>query len=247
MSINGVAGTFLLDTGAPTTVSNEFAAQIDLWNKATPFDVSSDPDNPQPVYGAHYAPIESFAVGAIRGPRNSGQVLIIDLSHVSAVVGEKVDGFLGNSTLGSADYVLNVRRPSLEISSNLHLSAASQALPLKLAGFNGYRTYLPVTINGKSFDLLLDTGSNVTVVTPAVLNALAGIETEVVERGIASINGVEAKAVQRFRAAVTLGNVSVPEFTVVVGDGNRIGLDLLAFGELSVSVNQRRFIFRSLN
>jgi aspartyl protease len=247
MSINGVAGTFILDTGAPTTVSKEFADRIDLWSKATPFDVPSDADNPQPAYGAHYAPIESFTVGSIRGPRNGGQVLIVDLSHVSAVVGEKVDGFLGNSTLGSADYVLNVRRPSLEISGNRHLSASAEALPLKVGGFNGYRTYLPVAINGKSFDLLLDTGSNITVVTPEVLSALAGIETEVVERGIASINGVETGTVQRFRAAVKLGDVSVPEFTLFVGNGNRIGLDLLAFGELSVSVNERRFAFRDLN
>lgn len=247
MSINGVPGTFVLDTGAPTTVSKQFADRIGLWNEAIPFDVPFDPDNPQPPYGAHYAPIESFTVGSIRGPRNSGQVLIIDLSHVSAVVGEKVDGFLGNSTLGSADYVLNVRQPSLKIAGNLQLAGSSQALPLKVGGFNGYRTYLPVTINGKSFDLLLDTGSNITEVTPEVLSALGGIETEFVEGRIASINGVETGPFRRFRAAVKLGNVSVPEFTFFVGNGNRIGLDLLAFGELSISVNERRFVFRNLH
>ena len=245
VTANGVATSFLLDTGATnTTVSKQFAGRIGLWSEARPLDAPIETETPQPVLGAHYAVLRSFKLGPIRAKRDSGQVLVVDLSYVSRLVREEVDGLVGNATLGSADYVLNVRRPSLELARTLKLSDSPQAVHLKTSG---HRTYLPATINGKSFDFLLDTGSNRSFVTSEVLHTLGDVETDVVERGIISLNALETKSFKRFRAKVTLGDVSVPDFALLIGDGNRIGLDLLRFGELSVSVNEGRFVFRSLD
>jgi predicted aspartyl protease len=245
VTVDGVAATFLFDTGTTHLfVSADFGSRIGLSGKARYLPVAIETATPQPVYDAQFAPIESFKLGPIRARRNPGEVVILDLSNVSLLAGEQIDGLLGNGLWASADYVLNVGEPSLQIVRTLDLFSDPQALP---ATVSDNRTYLPVAINGKSFEFLLDTGSNFSTVSAELFESLGEIDSEAVELGKVGINAADTKSIKTFRefhAAVTLGQVSASDFVFLVDDKNVIGLDLLRLGELSVSVKQRRFVFR---
>lgn len=241
--VNGVPATFLLDTGSTNTVvAKKFADRIELRGDLLRRDFQIDARTPEKILEGQYAAVNSLTVGSVRLRRSSGHVLIVDLPNLSALAGEAIDGILGNSTLGSADYILNVSRPSLQVSRKLRLSDSRLARDLKVAG---YKSYLPVEIDGRTYDFLLDTGSNATMATPDVLHALDGVRSDFVDLGIVTIDSAETKKLQRFRADLKLGDVTLRDFAFLVGDVNLIGLDLLMFGELSVSVRERKFVFRN--
>lgn len=243
VEVNQARATFLLDTGATNTaLADRFADRLGLQEKALPLDVPLETAAPYPVYGARYVPLTSFRLGPIRAKRNSGDALIVDLSHASRITQEEIDGLVGHATLGSADYVLNASKPSLKVGRTLRLADFGRVTQLKV---RGYKTYLPISIEGKTYDFLLDTGSTRSYVSDQVFRMLEEIEVKHVELNSVSLNSSETRVFESFSTTVSLGEVSVPAFVFLVGDGNRIGLDLLRYGELSVSVRKRMFVFRS--
>lgn len=244
VAVNRIPATFLLDTGATNTVlSSQFASRMNVESEALPFDMPIETASRQPLVGARYVPLRSFQLGPIRAKRNSGEALIVDLSNVRKLTKEDVDGLVGNSTLGSADYILNVHKPSLKVARTISLPDYGQAARLSVSG---HRTYLPVSVNGRTFDFLLDTGSTRSFVSLEVLQQLEGIDVKSLQLESVSVNAVDIGKFDSFTAAASLGEVFIPKFSFLVGDRNLIGLDLLRHGELLVSVKQGRFVFRNV-
>ena len=242
VEVNGIPTTSLLDTGTTNTVvSKEFADRIGIQGDPLKRDFPIEASAPDAIQEGQYANLNSFRVGSIRAKRKSGQALIVDLPHLSAQFGEDVTGILGNATWSSADYVLDARRPSFGISRRLRLAASPEAYRLKVSG---YRTYLPVEINGRTFDFLLDTGSNASRVTQEIIDELMPANSDYIELEITTMGSTETRKFPDFHAAVKVGHVLIPEFTFLVGKENVIGLNLLRYGELSVGTREGKFIFR---
>lgn len=242
MEVNGIPATFLFDTGTNhTVISKEFADRFGIRANCFKRDIQTDVSVPGGTREAHCVELKSARMGPIRAKRNPGQALIVDLPHLRAIYGEDVAGVLGNATWFSADYVLDVERPSLVMSRRLGLSESSEAHRLKVSGGE---TFIPVEIDGRRFDFLLATGSGATRVTQEVIDALRPVNYDYVELEVTTMGSTEYKKLPVLHAAVKVGNVEIPQFTFLVGKENVIGLSLLRYGELSVSMRDEMFIFR---
>jgi predicted aspartyl protease len=242
VEVNGVPATFLLDTGTThTVVSKEFADQIGMHGDTFKRDVPIEVNALGARQAGDVADLKSLRVGPVRAKRKPGQVLIVDLPQLGAHFGKDVDGILGNATWSSADFVLDAGRPSLGISRRLELARSTEAHRLRASS---NMTYLPVEIDGRSFEFLLDTGSSATRVTQQLIDELRPVNYDYVELEITTMGSKEYRKFPALHAAVQVGQVRIPQFTFLVGKENVIGLNLLRYGELSVSVREGMFIFR---
>jgi predicted aspartyl protease len=242
VEVNGSPTTFLLDTGTThTIISKEFADRIGIHIDSPQHEVPIEIGGPGATQIGHVAALKSFRMGSINAKRNSGQVLVVDLSSLFTHVSDGVTGLLGNATWFSADYVLDAERPSFLVSRRLGLSESPDSLRLKSSGGS---TYLPVEIEGQSFDFLLDTGAGTTRVTQEVIDKLRPVNYDYVELEITTMGSTEYKKLPALHAEVKLGQVHIPQFTFLIGKENVIGLNLLRYGELSVSARDGMFIFR---
>lgn len=242
VEVNGIPTTFLLDTGTTRTViSKEFADRIGIHGDSRQHEVPIEIGGPGATQVGHAAALKSFRMGSTNARRKAGQVLIVDLPGLFAQIGDGVTGLLGNATWSSADYVLDAGRPSLLISRRLGLSESPDSLRLKASGGS---TYLPVEIEGQSFDFLLDTGASTTRVTQEVIDELRSVNYDYVELEITTMGSTEYRKFPALHAEVQLGQVHIPQFTFLIGKANVIGLNLLRYGELSVSTREGVFIFR---
>lgn len=242
VEVNGVPATFLFDTGTThTIVSREFADQIGMHGDTIKRDIPIEVNALGARQAGDVADLKSLRVGPVRAKRGPGQVLIVDLPQLGSHFGKDVDGILGNATWSSADFVLDAARPSLGISRRLELAQSTEAHRLRVSG---NRTYVPVEIDGRSFEFLLDTGSSATRVTQQFIDELRPMNSDHIVVEITTMGSTEYRKFPALHAAVQMGQVRIPQFTFLIGKENVIGLNLLRFGELSVSVREEMFIFR---
>lgn len=242
VTVNGVDATFLLDTGATHTVlANPFAERLGLRDQAVSVVMNLTTAASQSVQNTQITPIRSFRLGQVRARRNSGEAVIMDLSRISNFAQDNIDGIVGNATLESTAYELDVRNRVLSIGKTYKFSHQEQALSLRSSG---HKTYLPVSINGKTFDLLLDTGSTISFISPNLLRELDGVNVDHVELQGVSVDASHKRIYERVRVAVSVGQVTISQFPLLVGEPSRVGLDLLRHGKLIVSSRSGQFQFR---
>ena len=242
VEVNGTPTTFLLDTGTThTVISKEFTDRIGIRGDSPEREVPIEIGGPGANQVGHVTRLKSFRIGSIEANRKSGQKLIVDMSRLFAQIDDGVSGLLGNAMWSSADYVLDAGSPSLLISRRLGLSKTPDSL--RLNATSG-KTYLPIEIEGRTFDFLLDTGASTSRVTQEVIDKLRPVNNDYVELEITTMGSTEYKKLPALHAEVQLGQVHIPQFTFLVGKENVIGLNLLRYGELSMSAREGMFIFR---
>lgn len=237
---NGIQTTFLFDTGtSDTVVSKEFADRNGIHGRPLQRDRPIEASAGAADQEDQYVRLRSFRVGSVRAKRKVGPVQIVDLPRLGAQFGGDVTGMLGNAMWSSADYVLDASQPSLVISRRLNLSASPEASHLSVSG---NRTYLPVKIDGRTFDFLLDTGSSATRVTQEVIDEIR--PSDYLELEITTMGSTEYRRIPALHAKVAVGLVQIPQFSFLIGEENVIGLNLLRYGVLSVSNREGMFVFR---
>lgn len=242
--VNGIAGNFLVDTGSThTIVAKSFAERIGLAKVASQEANIVDATGVELPLPSYFANIDSLRVGSIRVGRVRGTVPVVDLANLNRIMGEELDGVLGNNILASADYILNVRKPSLLLARNIGLSDSQMAQKLTVAGS---AIYLPMTIASKSLDFRLDTGSNASFITREAINSTAAGNTELIELQDSLLGSTSTRTFQKLKTTVNIAGVQISKATLLVAEKNVVGLDLLSHGELSLSGRDRKFEFREI-
>lgn len=242
VTINGANGLFLLDTGTTNTVlAKRFADRIGLNSHAVSIAVDVHTPSSRSTRDMQLVPIRSFRLGQIRAKRNSGEAVVMDLARISDFAQGEIDGIVGNATLESAAYELDVRNRVLLIGKAYKFSDQDQAIPLRRFG---HKTFVPVSINGKTFELLLDTGSTRSYISPHLLQELDGVSVDCIELRGVSVDASNKTIYERINVAVSFGKVTISQFPLLVGEPSRVGLDLLQHGTLIVSPELGQFQFR---
>jgi len=222
IEVNRIETTFFFDTGtASSQVSPDFAEHAGIRDGEVK--------------------LRSFHVGSIDAKRKIGPLGIADLTKCCTRYDVNVTGSLGSALWSTADYILDVQQPKLEVLPTLRLSGSPGASPLRIAD---QKTYLPVTIEGQTFEFLLDTGLGGARVTQDLINRVRPVNHDYVEIEITTGTVKEYKKLPALHAEVKIGDVHIPQFTFFVGEENAIGLNLLQQGELSVSTREGLFTFR---
>jgi predicted aspartyl protease len=222
VEVNGVATTFFLDTGtAESRVSADFAEHIGLRNGERK--------------------LRSFLVGSIDATKKIGSLRVADPTQCCTRYDVRVTGSLGAAMWSTLDYVLDAQKPKLEVMPELRLAGTPGASPLRVAE---ERIYLPVTVEGRTFEFLLDTGRGGSQVIQSFIDRLREVNSDYVEVEVTTGDVKQYKKYPALHAEVRLGDVHIPQFTFFVGEENAIGVNLLQQGELSVSARDGLFTFR---
>jgi predicted aspartyl protease len=242
VKVNGVAATFLVDTGSThTMLAKAFADRIELEPVADRKASMVDAAGAEMARPGEWVKLVSLRIGSLRVAQVRDAFPVVDLANLTRLMGENVDGVLGNNILASTDFILNAQQPSFVVAKRIGLSKSQSAQDLVVSGL---AMYLPIAIAGKPFEFRLDTGSNVSSVTQEVLEAVAPGETHTVELQQLLLESVDVKTFQHFSADVYVAGAQIADATLLVAEKNVLGLDLLRHGELRVSARDRRFEFR---
>jgi hypothetical protein len=222
VEVNGIPTTFFLDTGtAGSHVSRDFAEHVGLRDGALK--------------------LRSFRVGSIDAKAKAGPLRIADSTKCCTRYDASLTGSLGAPMWSTLDYVLDAKKPSLEVLPTLELAGAAGASTLRTSD---QRIYIPVTVEGRIFEFLLDTGLSGARVTQDLIDELRQVNYDYVEVEITTGDVKEYKQFPALHAEVRLGDVHIPQFTFFVGDENAVGLNLLQYGALTVSSREGLFTFR---
>jgi hypothetical protein len=242
VEINGAETTFLMDTGTTQTViAGAFADRIGIRVSLPAREIPVEIGGPGASQLGRAATLKSFRIGSKSVNREARHVVIGELPAVLSQFGPDISGLAGNSLWSSIDYVLDAKLPSLFISRDLGLSKSGLAGHLKT---RDGATYLPVEVEGHSFDFRLDTGANASRVTQELIDALRSVNYDYLELEISTGDSVEYKRFPALHAETRVGQVHIPQFTFLIGEENVIGLNLLKYGELSLSARTGLFVFR---
>ena len=145
-TVNGEAGTFILDTGAPDIILNSL------------------PEDPKSGAGLHgRLSSESTHIETLRWQNTDYEdvpALRIDLDHLQAKTATPLRGLLGHGVLADRQLEIDYRNRRLQLSASTRQNrpAHRHRLPIRMYG------HLPVVhvkIKGKSFRFALDTGAAV--------------------------------------------------------------------------------------
>jgi len=81
-------------------------------------------------------------------------------------------------------------------------------------------------------------------VTQEVIDELRPFNADSIVLEITTMGSTEYRRIPALHAEVAVGQVRIPQFTFLIGEENVIGLNLLRYGELSVSAREGMFVFR---
>jgi predicted aspartyl protease len=161
VEINGVAGEFLIDTGADgMIIDSAFARRLGL----EPSGVVSLERN--------YSTEQSITVAAARvriGPKtwSSVQFAVLDLSTLSRMQQIPILGIVGTDLLGTITVRLSYSSGTAQVITDIDASA----VPVTLRKVRN-RYFVPITIGPSTFDMLLDTGTNMTAISNSAWRTL---------------------------------------------------------------------------
>jgi predicted aspartyl protease len=161
VEINNIAGTFLVDTGADRTViDSEFAQRLGL----KPSGIVSVERN--------YSTERSITVAAheVRiGPKRwSGiQLVMLDLSMLSRIQGTAISGVLGTDLLANMIVRLSYSSGTAQVTTDIG-DGKSVVVLRKLRD----RFFVPVRIGPSNFEMLLDSGTDMTALSDSAWRML---------------------------------------------------------------------------
>jgi predicted aspartyl protease len=157
VTVDGRAGTFLIDTGsAQSCIDARFASHLQAGSEA-----NEQVREPYRDATANSVRIETFRVGSIH--LHNLEMLSIDLANFLEA-GRSIDGILGTDILRRFIVRLDFSSNSARFTTKNHFVAGARVVGLE--PFNDlYRT--PVEIEGTPTALLLDTGTNSTNISSA--------------------------------------------------------------------------------
>ena len=179
-----------------------------------------------------------------------------DFSHVSAAIGVRVDGVLGNDILQSMPFQLNYSKRELTIGPFARIEGLGKVIQLRR---DGDQFYVPLQIVSVAVELLLDTGTNSTNLSSEDLaECFPGMATECRHRWrgagwfscSARVSGLPAQVsrwetmtltdqVVRVQRAVSSGAFSDAGF------GGILGSDFLRQFEVSFDLANSRLFLKS--
>lgn len=149
-TVNGVAGDFLLDTGAMVTVlTPAFADQAGLTDRITQPGAKINGRGD----GVRFAKITELKLGEARFDRF--HALLLDLAHLKSGLNCDPAGILGANVLLGAPLTLDY--PARQVTLNARPPARQSVLPSR---FHNRSLFLLAQVDGKKLPLLLDTGAS---------------------------------------------------------------------------------------
>ena len=162
VEIDNIAGTFIVDTGADTTViDSAFAQRLGLkpWGAV--------------LVERNYSTERSIAVAAhdVRiGPKRwSGvQLVIQDLSMLSRIQGTSISGVLGTDLLATMIVRLSYSSGMAQVTTEIGDGASVVVLKRVQNRF-----LVPVRIGPSNFEMLLDSGTDMTALSASAWRMLA--------------------------------------------------------------------------
>jgi predicted aspartyl protease len=205
---------FILDTGAGTSLlSVELADRL----KVTVLG-SKQGQSAGGAVSVSLAKVDSFAVGEARLP--DVDVGIVDLKHIGAAVGAKIDGDLGYNFLKSFRVSIDYEKCQLRLDDPRRLDVFNRGgqteVPLRLASPAKPLILVDVHANRKGpFQFAIDTGTSTTAITPELAKRLrvTGSPT-----GPGTTAGAHVAVTAGVLDSFMVGGAKIDNMTVVIAD-----------------------------
>jgi predicted aspartyl protease len=160
--LNGVDCTMLFDTGATHTTFNlDFVRKSVPGAKLTPVMLVGDSN----VEGApSYFQVESLDIGGARFEDFGAMAL--DLSHLPAAIGSRVDGILGMNTIGRVPMSLSLAKGEVVFCPGEEARRGFDKLTGRFPG-DPMSIMLKAVYGGKRFGVIVDSGASMTFLLAA--------------------------------------------------------------------------------
>ena len=145
---------------------------------------------------------------------------IVDLAHIGATVGAKIDGDLGYNFLRHFRVTIDYRKCEIRLDDPSRVESvehrAKTEVPIRLANAAKPLILVDVYLNGSGpFPFAIDTGTSTTAIKPEVAKQL-GINTAPI--GAGKTAGAEVKVQAGSLQSFQLGGAKIEDMAVVVAD-----------------------------
>lgn len=217
---------FILDTGAGTSLlSVELAEKLKVKVLG-----SKQGQSAGGAVTVSLAKVDSFSVGDARLP--DVDVGIVDLRHIGATVGARIDGDLGYNVLKSFRVSIDYEKHQLRLDDPRRLDVFNRGsqteVPLRLASPAKPLILVDVHANRKGpFQFAIDTGTSTTAITPELAKVL-GVRGSPVGPGTTA--GAQVAVTAGVLNLFMVGGAKIDNMPVVVAD---------FFGALSEAVGAK--------
>ena len=205
---------FILDTGAGTSLlSTELAEKLHIKILG-----SKQGQSAGGAVSVSLAKVDSFAVGEARLP--DVDVGIVDLKHITATVGARIDGDLGYNFLKSFRVSIDYEKSQLRLDDPRRLDVFNRGgqteVPLRLANPAKPLILVEVHANRKGpFQFAIDTGTSTTAITPQLAKQL-GVSGAPIGAGTTA--GAHVAVTAGMVDSFMVGGAKIDDMTVVIAD-----------------------------
>ena len=227
--VEGTKGIFLLDTGAThTTFDLSFVKKNMPKAKLSPVAMMAETN----VEGApRYVRVKSMKLGEAEFCDFGAMAL--DISHLHASIGSKVDGILGMSTIGRVPCIMEFGASEIVFVPGKE-SLAGFGSPAKRALADPMSILLPVKFGERTVEILVDSGASFTFLSRDTGWPTTGEAANVLPA--VDINGKAALApLVGKKGVLPVGDGIEVSPLVVSAPMNRIGSDVLKEYDMLVS------------
>ena len=205
---------FILDTGAGTSLlSTELAERLQIKVLG-----SKQGQSAGGAVSVSLAKVDSFTVGEARLP--DVDVGIVDLKHIGATVGARIDGDLGYNFLKSFRISIDYEKSQLRFDDprklDLFNPGGKTEVPLRLANPAKPLILVEVHANGKGpFQFAIDTGTSTTAITPELAKQLKIKGSPI---GAGTTAGAHVAVTAGVLNSFMVGGAKIEGMTVVMAD-----------------------------
>jgi predicted aspartyl protease len=223
VEVNGVTGTFILDTGADATIiTPRFAERAGVLEAAKMKRFNSRESGP---VKAQFANLNSLRMGGAYYLRFYAP--IVDLDHISRALGTNVDGIVGNNVLNKTPYRIDGGESVLTLASR-SAPPPTNAIPVSV---RHNRIYLKAFVNGVATEFALDTGAYRSLLAKRELGKLQIPENKRREMEAPEID-IRGSRISS-QTEVRLDSFQVAEivrtnFPILIWDQSALGMDVLS-------------------
>ena len=232
--VNGVKCTMLFDTGAThTTFDLGFVKKHMPDAKLVPVAMMAGSN----VAGApRYMNVESMKVG--EAEFKGFGAMALDISHLPAAIGAKVDGILGMSTIGRAPCLVSISSGKVVFAPTKE-TRAGFGRPVQRSLSDPMSILLPVKFGERTMNVLVDSGASMTFLSQETGWPTSGVEADLPAVDINGKTGLKPMVGEKGVLAVGDGLEITP--LVVPMPMNRIGSDVLTRYDMLVAGRFVRF------
>ena len=205
---------FILDTGAGTSLlSTELAEKLQIKVLG-----SKQGQSAGGAVSVSLAKVDSFTVGEARLP--DVDVGIVDLKHIGATVGARIDGDLGYNFLKSFRISIDYEKSQLRFDDprklDLFNPGGQAEVPLRLANPAKPLILVEVYANRKGpFQFAIDTGTSTTAITPELAKELKIKGSPI---GAGTTAGAQVAVTAGVLDSFMVGGAKIDGMTVVMAD-----------------------------